>query len=81
LAITKSSGAIPERQNRECHARFSHFATGSKRQLRELKDKLDQVKGPKRQAPIRREIKELDKAIKGHEKEIGQKWPEGPPGK
>jgi hypothetical protein len=37
---------------------------------------LQKVKGPKAQGTIRDEISDLKAAIKGHEKEIKQKWPE-----
>jgi RHS repeat-associated protein len=51
----------------------------ARQRLQALQEQLGQVKGPKRQAPIKKEIEQLEKAIKGHEKEIGQKWPGGPP--
>lgn len=47
--------------------------------LNQLKEELGQAKGPKAQRPIREQIDRLTKAIKGHEKEIRQKWPEGRP--
>ena len=47
--------------------------------LKQLEDKLSETKGPKREAPLKEEIQKLNKSIKGHEKEIRQKWPDGPP--
>lgn len=47
--------------------------------VNELKEELGRAKGPKAQRPIRDQIERLTKAIKGHEKEIRQKWPEGRP--
>lgn len=44
-----------------------------------LKEKLGNVKGPKAQKPIREQIEQLEKDIRGHEKEIRQKWPNGRP--
>jgi hypothetical protein len=47
----------------------------AKQKLQALKDKLAKTKGPKAQGPIKDEIAQLEKSIKGHEKEIQQKWP------
>ncbi len=41
-----------------------------------LQRELERVKGPKAQAPVRAQIDKLAREIKGHEKEIRQKWPE-----
>ena len=49
------------------------------KQLEQLKKNLERAVGPKAQGPIREQIKKLLDEIKGHEKEIGQKWPNGPP--
>jgi hypothetical protein len=43
--------------------------------LEDLEGDLGNAKGPKRQQPIRDAIKKLQQDIKGHLKEIGQKWP------
>lgn len=43
--------------------------------LKELKEELEKAKGPKRQQPIRERIKDLEESIKGHLKEIEDKWP------
>jgi len=48
------------------------------KQLHDLEEKLKNTKGPKARKPIEEEIEKLKKAIKGHEKEIKQKWPKGP---
>jgi hypothetical protein len=47
----------------------------------ELKQKLSEAVGPKRQEAIKKEIEEAEERIKGHEKTIRQKWPNGPPSK
>jgi len=44
-----------------------------------LEEKLSNAKGPKAQRPIQKEIEKVKEAIKGHEKEIRQKWPSGRP--
>jgi hypothetical protein len=49
------------------------------KKLTDLEEKLKNTKGPKARRPIEEEIERLKKAIKGHEKEIKQKWPKGPP--
>ena len=46
----------------------------AKQKLKELEETLSKTKGPKKQAPIKKQIEELKKDIKGHEKEIRQKW-------
>jgi hypothetical protein len=51
----------------------------ARKRLQELRDQLAQTKGAKAQARIKEQIDQLEKAIKGHEKEIRQKWPGGPP--
>jgi hypothetical protein len=48
-------------------------------QLRDLEKELEQAKGPKAQRPIREKIEKIKRKIKGHEKEMKQKWPKGPP--
>lgn len=37
------------------------------------------IKGPRKQKPIRERLEKLEKDIKGHEKEMRQKWPDGRP--
>jgi RHS repeat-associated protein len=49
-------------------------------QLGQLEEKLAETKGPKRQQAIKDQIEKLKESIKGHEKEIRQKWPDGAPG-
>ncbi len=44
------------------------------RRLRDLEKELDKTKGPKRRGPIQEVIDELKEKIKGHDKEIGEKW-------
>lgn len=47
---------------------------------REFLDKLkDKTKGPKKKRPIEKVLKDLKEKIKNHEKEMKQKWPNGPP--
>src|SRR6266545_8123144 len=47
--------------------------------LGQLTEDLGRAKGPKAQRPIREAIDRLKEFIKGHEKEIRQKWSEGRP--
>jgi hypothetical protein len=51
----------------------------AKEQVEGLRERLEHAKGPKKQAPIREEIEKVKKSIKGHEKEMKQKWPDGRP--
>ena len=44
--------------------------------LKELERRLETLKGPKARGPVSDEIRDLSDQIKGHEKEIRQKWPE-----
>jgi len=48
----------------------------AKEALDQLNDDLESAKGPKRKGAIREEIEDLQQDIKGHIKEIGQKWPD-----
>ena len=48
----------------------------AKQEVRELYELLAKQKGPKAKEWIEEAIKKLQKAIKGHEKEVRQKWPE-----
>ena len=52
----------------------------AKKQLKNLNNKLKNTKGPKKQKPIKEAIRKLKDDIKGHLKEIKQKWPTGRPG-
>jgi uncharacterized protein RhaS with RHS repeats len=47
--------------------------------LRDMEEKLSNTKGPKAQRPIRDMIEKLKAEVRGHEKEIRQKWPNGRP--
>jgi RHS repeat-associated protein len=48
----------------------------ARNKVAELTRQLEKLKGPKAQNPVREEIQDLLDQIKGHEKEIRQKWPE-----
>jgi hypothetical protein len=50
-------------------------------ELQELKKALEKAKGAKACKEIGEEIRDLEKSIKGHEKEVRQKWPNGRPEK
>ena len=52
---------------------------GAQGSLQGLQEQLNKAQGPKAQQPIREQIERLKKEIKGHEKEIRQKWPNGSP--
>jgi hypothetical protein len=41
-----------------------------------LRQQLEGLKGPKAQQPVRDQLQDMLDQIKGHEKEIRQKWPE-----
>jgi hypothetical protein len=43
--------------------------------LRDMEEKLSNTKGPKAQRPISDMIEKLKAEVRGHEKEIRQKWP------
>jgi hypothetical protein len=43
--------------------------------LKDLQKELDKRKGPKDRKPWQDKIEDLTDDIKGHEKEIKQKWP------
>jgi hypothetical protein len=47
--------------------------------VKDLQNKLKAAKGKKCQDALKKEIEELEKSIKGHTKEMNQKWPDGPP--
>jgi hypothetical protein len=49
----------------------------AKEEVKKLEEKLKETKGPKKQNPIKEQIKKLLDDVKGHEKEIKQKWPKG----
>jgi hypothetical protein len=51
----------------------------AEKELQQLQDKLKSTKGPKAQRPIKEAIDRLKQDIKGHSKELGQKWPNGRP--
>jgi hypothetical protein len=44
-----------------------------------LERQLEQATGPRTRRPIQQQIDRLRKDIKGHDKEIRQKWPDGRP--
>jgi uncharacterized protein RhaS with RHS repeats len=48
----------------------------ARKEVDQLRRKLDTLKGPKAQNPVRDQIQDLLDQIRGHEKEIRQKWPE-----
>lgn len=43
-----------------------------------LRQELNRLKGPKRKQPMEQLIREKEKEIIGHIKEINQKWPNAP---
>jgi RHS repeat-associated protein len=49
--------------------------------LQKLREALEKAKGPKARREIEEEIRNLERSIKGHEKEVRQKWPSGGPDK
>ena len=48
----------------------------ARKRVEELRRTLDTLQGPKAQNPVREQIQDLLDQIRGHEKEIRQKWPE-----
>lgn len=58
------------------HVRGVEEARG---RLEELQGQLDAATGPRARRPIQQQIDRLRKDIRGHEKEIRQKWPDGRP--
>jgi len=73
-AQSRSGGKSSDEYDRHIQARDN--ANG---ELGRLRDQLGQTKGPKAQQPIKDQIRRLEESIKGHEKEIRQKWPDGRP--
>ena len=57
-------------------AKHLHSLALARNRVTELERQLANLKGPKAQAQVRDKIKDLLDQIKGHEKEIRQKWPE-----
>jgi len=51
----------------------------AKQEAGQLKEQLSKTRGPTSQAPIKEKIQRLEKSIRGHEKEMRQKWPKGRP--
>jgi len=51
----------------------------ARRALRDLMDRAARATGPKARNAIQQEIDDLMKWIRGHEKEMRQKWPNGEP--
>ena len=51
----------------------------AKQRLKELKDQRGSASGKKLQEKLQKEADDLESDIKGHEKEIKQKWPNGRP--
>jgi RHS repeat-associated protein len=45
------------------------------KRVKDLWDRLDRIKGPKKRGPIEDEIAREEKLIRSHEKEVDQKWP------
>jgi hypothetical protein len=78
---SSGGGDAAEQGGKRAEEYDTHTANAEKARgrLNELKEELGQAKGPKAQRPIREQIERLTKDIKGHEKEIRQKWPEGRP--
>lgn len=77
-SISYSTGA-KSREEYEHHEEKLKIAL---EQEQELLEKLGRVKGPKARAPIEKELENLRNGrngIRGHQKEIAQKWPNGCP--
>jgi RHS repeat-associated protein len=70
---------IQNAKSRENYDKHIEKISTAKDQLKELKEKLDNTKGPKARKPVEDAIRKLEKDIKGHEKEVSQKWPNGQP--
>ena len=45
-------------------------------ELRQLKDKLNNTKGPKKKGPIEKAIEDLEKWLKKHFKKMKQRYPD-----
>ena len=74
--IQKSDGGVKSATEYDKH---QAAADKAKEQLGQLEEKLAKTKGVKSQDPIKQEIQNLKDSIKGHEKEMNQKWPDGRP--
>jgi uncharacterized protein RhaS with RHS repeats len=63
----------------EAYDKHKQGIENAKHQVDELEKKLGASKSPNERAKIKNEIDALEKAIKGHQKEMRQKWPFGRP--
>ena len=72
----ESSGDAKSAEEYDRHLRDQANAQD---RLRDLENRLDKASGPKTRRPLEKAIKEALKDLKGHAKEIRQKWPNGRP--
>jgi hypothetical protein len=79
-STVQESGTQPEgAKSVQQYNKHNEKLQQAKGQLSQLEEELQQTKGPKKQTPIKAQIENLKQDIKGHEKEMRQKWPDGPP--
>jgi len=63
----------------EEYMKHQNYVKQGLEKLKKLKKLLDRTKGPKAQGPVKEAIELEEKVLKGHLKEIAQKWPNGCP--
>ena len=61
------------------YVKHMNYVKQGEEKINELEHKLKETKGPKAQKAIEEALEREKKILKGHLKEIAQKWPKGPP--
>jgi peptidoglycan hydrolase CwlO-like protein len=79
LQQSGEEGAGEGAKSQEEYDKHQAGVEAAEKELQQLQDKLKTTKGPKAQRPIKEAIDRLKQDIKGHGKEMGQKWPHGRP--
>lgn len=74
---TMATGALPKVGAKTFQQMIKHLdkLKAARTRISEMERRLEGLKGKKARDVLRDEIQRLRKEIKGHEKEIGQKWP------
>jgi Skp family chaperone for outer membrane proteins len=72
------SSAASDAKSDEEYQKHRRKLDDARRELENLKSERDSRKGPKARAPFDRQIRDLERQVAGHEKEMSQKWPDRP---
>lgn len=65
-------------KSRQEYLKHAAKLAAAKAELKRLQNQLNGTKGPKKRGPLQKLIDDLRRLIRGHEKEIDQKWPDEP---